>query len=38
MYPPRSSYLNFLLDALGVIADEAVTLGRLTVSQQAFGS
>jgi hypothetical protein len=29
--------LNFLLDASGVVADEAVTLGSLTVSQQAFG-
>ena len=32
------SVLNFLLDASGFVAEEAIALGSFTVPQQAFGS
>lgn len=32
------SILNFLLDASGFVAEEAISLGRFTMPQQAFGS
>ena len=36
MYP-FCGHLNYLLDASGFAAEETISLGNLTVPQQAFG-